>query len=55
MKFFIVFAAVVAVALAAPADDASAQIVNQEDNRNPDGTYSERYEIVPGLMSDSVC
>ena len=42
MKFFIVFAAIVAVALAAPSADTEAQIVSQEDNRNPDGTYSER-------------
>lgn len=40
MKFLIAFAALVAVALAAPAsDDAAATLTRSENTQNPDGGY----------------
>lgn len=44
MKFLIVFAVVIACAVAAPpaASDAQAQVISETNEINPDGSYSNR-------------
>ncbi|EDV95677.1 larval cuticle protein 65Ag1 [Drosophila grimshawi] len=50
MKFLIVFVALFAVALAAPTDDAAAQIQRSEADVRPDG-YTFNYETSNGIAA----
>jgi len=51
MKFLIAFAALVAVALAAPANqqDATAVVSRSVDEHNPDGSYTNSVETSNGI------